>query len=102
MLPSPEIEAMTAQMKAVILRDSEGYFDGPQESKDLQITVRVACEVFAFLKQSSDLLSWLRPNTWLKQSVQDSIGFSQWLRPGLSDWLKVVRRLRREVARDFP
>ena len=46
MLPSPEIEAMTAQMKAVILRDSEGYFDGPQESKDLQITVRVACEVF--------------------------------------------------------
>jgi hypothetical protein len=54
MLPSPEIEAMKAQMKAVILRDSEGYFDDPQESEDLQITVRVACEFFAFLKQSSD------------------------------------------------
>jgi hypothetical protein len=54
MLPSPEIEAMKAQMKAVILRDSEGYFDDPQESEDLQITVRVACEFFAFLKRSSD------------------------------------------------
>jgi hypothetical protein len=72
MLASPEMEAMKAQMKAVILGDSEGYFP---ESEDPQITVRVACEFFAFLKQSSDLLSWLRPNTWLKQSVQDSIGF---------------------------
>jgi hypothetical protein len=54
MLPSPEIEAMKAQMKAVILRDSEGFFDDPKESEDLQIAVRVACEFFAFLKWSSN------------------------------------------------
>ena len=54
MVSSPELEAMKTQMTAVILRDSEGYFDDPKEREDLQITVRVACEFFAFLKQSND------------------------------------------------
>lgn len=55
MLSSPEIDAMKARMKAVILKDSEGFFDDPKESEDLQITVRIACEFFAFLQQSSDV-----------------------------------------------
>jgi hypothetical protein len=54
MLSSPELESMKARMTAVILRDSEGYFDDPKESEDLQITVRIACEFFVFLKQSKD------------------------------------------------
>jgi hypothetical protein len=53
MLFSPEIEAMKEQMTAIIVRDSEGFFDDPKESKDLQITVRVACEFFIFLQQSN-------------------------------------------------
>ena len=42
-------------MKAIILRDSEGFFDDPKESEDLQITVRIACEFFVFLQHSNDV-----------------------------------------------
>src|SRR5882762_11334218 len=55
MLPSPEVDALKARMKAIILRDSEGFFDDPQEGEDLQITVRIACEFFMFLQQSNDV-----------------------------------------------
>src|SRR5260370_5900663 len=55
MLSSPEVEAMKARMKAIILRDSEGFFDDPKESEDLQITIRIACEFFVFLQQSNDV-----------------------------------------------
>jgi hypothetical protein len=52
---SPEIDAMKAQMTAIIVRDSEGFFDDPKEREDLQITVRIACEFFVFLQQSNDV-----------------------------------------------
>ena len=55
MLFSPEIDAMKAQMTAIIVRDSEGFFDDPKESEDLQITVRIACEFFLFLQQSDEV-----------------------------------------------
>ncbi len=46
---------MKEQMTAIIVRDSEGFFDDPKESEDLQITVRAACEFFVFLRQSNDV-----------------------------------------------
>ena len=52
---SLEIDALKAQMTAIILRDSEGFFDDPKESEDLQVTVRIACEFFMFLQQSNDV-----------------------------------------------
>jgi hypothetical protein len=52
---APEIDAMKAQMTAVIGRDSEGFFDDPKEREGLQITVRIACEFFAFLQQSNEV-----------------------------------------------
>jgi len=55
MLFSPEIDAMKEQMTAIIVRDSEGFFDDPKESESLQITVRVACEFFIFLQRSKDV-----------------------------------------------
>src|SRR5260370_12264628 len=55
MLSSPEVEAMKARMEAIMLRDSEGFFDAPKESEDLQITIRIACEFFVFLQQSNDV-----------------------------------------------
>jgi hypothetical protein len=55
MLFSPEMDAMQARMKAIILRDSEGFFDDPKESEDLQITIRIACEFFVFFRQSKDV-----------------------------------------------
>jgi len=54
MLSPLEVDAMKARMKAIILRDSEGFFDDPKESEDLQITVRIACEFFVFVQQSND------------------------------------------------
>jgi hypothetical protein len=58
MLSSPDVNAMKARMTAIILRDSEGFFDDPKESEDLQITVRIACEFFVFLQQSNDVPEW--------------------------------------------
>lgn len=55
MLFSPEMDALMAQMTAIILRDSEGFFDDPKEREDLQATVRIACESFLFLQQSNDI-----------------------------------------------
>jgi hypothetical protein len=51
---SPEMDAIKAQITAVVQRHSEGFFDDPKESEDLQITVRIACEFYDFLKQSAD------------------------------------------------
>jgi len=55
MLFSPEVDAIKAQMTAILVRDSEGFFDDPKESEALQITVRIACEFFIFLHQSNDV-----------------------------------------------
>jgi hypothetical protein len=55
MLFSTELDAMKAQMTAIIVRDSEGCFDDPKESEDLKVTVRIACEFFVFLQQSTDV-----------------------------------------------
>jgi hypothetical protein len=54
-MPSPEIEALNAEMTAIILRDAEGCFDDPSEREAIQITVRIACEFFMFLQQSNDV-----------------------------------------------
>ncbi len=55
MQSSLELDALKAQMTAIIRRDSEDYFDDPKESEDLQITVGIACEFFVFLQQSGDV-----------------------------------------------
>ncbi len=52
---SPEMDATKARMTAIIVRDSEGFFDDPKENENLQITVRIACEFFVFLRQSKDV-----------------------------------------------
>lgn len=52
---SPELDAMKAQMTAIVVRDAEGFFDDPKENEDLQITVRIACEFFVFLRESKDV-----------------------------------------------
>lgn len=55
MLFSADLDAMQDQIKGIILRDSEGFFDDLKESEDLQITVRIACEFFVFLQQSKEV-----------------------------------------------
>jgi hypothetical protein len=55
MLFSLELDVMKARMTAIIVRDSEGFFDDPKWGEDLQITVRIVCEFFVFLQQSNDV-----------------------------------------------
>jgi hypothetical protein len=55
MLSSPELDSMKARITAIIVRDSEGFFDETKESEDLQITIRIACEFLVFLQQSNEV-----------------------------------------------
>jgi hypothetical protein len=55
MLFSPEVDARKAHRKAIILRDAKGFFDDLKEREDLQISVRISCERFVFLKLSNDI-----------------------------------------------
>jgi hypothetical protein len=54
-MPSPEIDALKAQMTAIIERDAEGYFDDASDREAIQITVRIACEFFMFVQQSNEM-----------------------------------------------
>lgn len=69
---SPEIDALKAQMTAVIVRDSEGFFDDPKEGADLQITVRIACEFFVFLQQSNDVPE-LREAEYMARTIRSGL-----------------------------
>jgi hypothetical protein len=55
MLFTPELDDMKARVTAIILRDSEGFFDDPGESEDLQIAVRIACEFSIFLQRINEI-----------------------------------------------
>jgi hypothetical protein len=52
MLFSPEQDELKAQIKTVILRDSEDFFDEPEDLAVLQNTIRIACEFLDFLKRT--------------------------------------------------
>ena len=76
---SPEIDAMKAQMTAIIVRDSDGSFDEPKESEKLQITIRIACEFFMFLQQSNEVPE-LREAEYMAGTIRSGLDwFSQWL-----------------------
>jgi hypothetical protein len=73
MLSSPEIDAMKARMTAVILRDSEGFFDDLKESENLQITVRIACEFFVFLQQQSNHVPELGEAEYMAGTIRSGL-----------------------------
>lgn len=50
MLFSPEMDELQAQIKTIILRQSETFFEEPEDLAVLQNTIRIACEFFVFLK----------------------------------------------------
>jgi hypothetical protein len=73
------MDALELQMTAIIVRDSEGFFDDPGEREDLQITVRIACEFFLFLRQSNDVPE-LDDAEYMAGTIRSGwIGFSRWL-----------------------
>lgn len=72
LLPVIEIEALKAQMTAIIVRDAEGYFDDPTEREAMQITVRIACEFFVFLRQSNDVPE-LRKAEYMAETIRSGL-----------------------------
>jgi hypothetical protein len=70
--PEIEIDALKAQMTAIILRDAEGYFDDPREREAIQITVRIACEFFMFLRQSNDVPE-LREAEYMAETIRSGL-----------------------------
>jgi hypothetical protein len=50
---SPELDTLKAQIQQVILRESEDFFDEPDDLITLQVTVRIACEFFDFLRRTN-------------------------------------------------
>ena len=52
MLFSPEQDELKAQIKTIILRESEDFFDEPKDLAVLQNTIRIACEFLDFLKRT--------------------------------------------------
>src|SRR5579863_7560455 len=51
----PDVAAMQDQIKIIIQREAEGLFDDPEEMEDLQVTVRIVCEFFVFLRESAEV-----------------------------------------------
>jgi hypothetical protein len=103
MLFSPEMDAMKAKMTAIILRDSEGFFDDPKESEDLQITVRIACEFFVFLQQSNDVPE-LGEAEYIAGTIRSGIDwfFSMAQTGGILTGLKLQRGFGPKLPSTFP
>jgi hypothetical protein len=49
-----DVDQLREEIEAIILRDSENLFDDPEERSALELTVRVCCEFFNFLRESND------------------------------------------------
>jgi hypothetical protein len=103
MLFSREVDAMKAQMKGIILRDSEGFFDDPKESEDLQITVRIACEFFEFLQQSNDVPE-LDEAEYMAGTIRSGLDwfFSMAQTGGILTGLKLQSGFGPKLPRTFP
>jgi hypothetical protein len=67
-------------MTAIIVRDSEGFFDDPKESETFKLQLESPASSLYFCSSQPTFLNWARRSTWLEQSVQEWIGFSQRLR----------------------
>ena|ERR1017187_4512784 len=50
--PKLNVDELKAQIKAVVLRESEDFFDDPEDLAVLQVTIRIACEFLDFLQRT--------------------------------------------------
>jgi hypothetical protein len=89
---------MKAQMTAIVVRDSEGFFDDPKESEDLQITVRVSCEFFVFLQSSNDVPELANQVHGWNNPFRNGLVFLDGSDRPHSDWIEVAVRVRSQVA----
>jgi hypothetical protein len=69
MLLSPKQDELKAQIKTVILRDSEDFFDELEDLAVLQNTIRIACEFSDFLKGTDVTIyfPWFLSLLWFRK-----------------------------------
>src|SRR5258708_27809204 len=81
MLFSPEMDDLMAQIKTIILRQSENACDEPEDRAALQNTIRIACEFFIFLKAidgSPELSQAEYMADTIRYSIDDLYTMAQW------------------------
>ena len=81
MLFSPEMDDLMAQIKTIILRQSENAFDEPEDNAALQNTIRIACEFFIFLKGidgSAELSEAEYMADTIRSGIDDFYAMAQW------------------------
>jgi hypothetical protein len=95
---SPELDQLKTQITKNILRESEDFFDPPEDLEVLGNTVRIACEFFLFLKRTDglpDLEEAEYITGTIRSGIEDFHRMEQWgriltgleLRRGFSDSL---------------
>ena len=78
---SPELDQSKAQITKNILRESENFFDEPEDLAVLQNTVRIACEFFDFLKRTDgvpDLEDAEYMTGTIRSGIDDFYRMEQW------------------------
>jgi hypothetical protein len=99
MLFSPEMDELQAQIKTIILRESEDFFDEPGDLAVLQNTIRIACEFFDFLNrtdQAPELSEAEYMAGTIRSGIDDFYRMAQW--GGILTGLE----LRKGFARNMP
>jgi hypothetical protein len=99
MLFSPELDELKAQIGMVILRESEDFFDEPKDLAVLQVTIRIACEFFDFLKGQTTRQHCQKPITW---RIQFGLGLTISIRR--PNWGNILTglELRKGFAQNVP
>lgn len=81
MLFSPKQDELKAQIKTVILRDSEDFLDEPEDLAALLDTIRIACEFFDFLKRTDgtpELSEAEYMADTIRSGIDDFYAMAQW------------------------
>src|SRR5712672_1167108 len=99
MLFSPEMDELMAQIKTIILRQSENAFDEPEDNAALQNTIRIACEFILFLKDIDDT-----PELSQAEYVADTIRYGIDDLYTMAQWGRVLTglELRKGFAQNMP
>jgi len=103
MLFSPELDELKAQIKNIILRESDDFFDEPEDLAVLQVTIRIACEFYDFLKRT-DSAPELEEAEYIRDTIRSGMDeffqMSQW--GDILTGLELQKGFRREFPTSFP
>jgi hypothetical protein len=77
-----DVDELREEIEAIILRGTEGFFDAPEDRTTLEVTVRVCCKFFDFLRETkSDTLDASEANYILgtiRSGMDEYFTMEQW------------------------